>query len=511
MARQFFISFLLLIFCCGIGATGLTGCSALYGSKVPLVNPGGQKLLLAKGKAVPALELPPELNGGASGGAGSAVHETPSGSAARIDPEIADVSNIPQSMAMAVRAFPSGAMSMACQKQYLEKFQTRNFAPWLDPSPIFDPAEAASSMQSIAAETWFGENRRHVPKVMQQKLLDLCDLEHFPSQNLAAIAVRPTFLRVLPTMKPFYRNMLTSTGGLAPDELSFDRLQNTEIKINEPLRLLHVSADGAWAFVESPFANGWVDAAAVRLIDPQSVQEFIAMPKVVVVKDFPVIHDYAIDGYLEPKVGTIFPVLREMSDRYLILVAGNTGSPTAHLLPATIDRMAARPFPLTFTQENVAMVGEELLGRPYGWGDAYHDRDCSGTTRDFFLPFGIWLPRNSAEQINAGPKISFAGMTSQSKEQAILENGVPFLTLIHLDGHIMLYSGLFAQQPTIFHSPWGIAYRSASGRIEKQIIGKSVITSLEPGKELPLAGQSYLERFTGMLVLTDACFSESAQ
>jgi hypothetical protein len=88
---------------------------------------------------------------------------------------------------------------------------------------------------------------------------------------------------------------------------------------------------------------------------------------------------------------------------------------------------------------------------------------------------------------------------------------VPFLTLIHLDGHIMLYSGLFAQQPTIFHSPWGIAYRSASGRIEKQIIGKSVITSLEPGKELPLAGQSYLERFTGMLVLTDACFSESAQ
>ena len=69
------------------------------------------------------------------------------------------------------------------------------------------------------------------------------------------------------------------------------------------------------------------------------------------------------------------------------------------------------------------------------------------------------------------------------KREHILATAVPFRTILNLDGHNMLYLGVFEGSPVAFHTIWGLKTESAdeSGRY---LIGKSVITSLSPGREL---------------------------
>jgi hypothetical protein len=69
----------------------------------------------------------------------------------------------------------------------------------------------------------------------------------------------------------------------------------------------------------------------------------------------------------------------------------------------------------------------------------------------------------------------------------IRENGIPFLTLLGLKGHIMLYVGIANQRPLVFHSLWGCNVRKVDGSIAKQVVGKAIISTLTPGSELPLA------------------------
>ena len=102
------------------------------------------------------------------------------------------------------------------------------------------------------------------------------------------------------------------------------------------------------------------------------------------------------------------------------------------------------------------------------------------------MPFGILLPRNSRQQANLGGiPISIKELSSTDKKKFIIENAKPFTTMIGMPGHIMLYIGHVDDEPLVFHNMWGVRtmHRKTEGR---HIVGKAVITSLEPGKELKL-------------------------
>jgi hypothetical protein len=131
--------------------------------------------------------------------------------------------------------------------------------------------------------------------------------------------------------------------------------------------------------------------------------------------------------------------------------------------------------------------------------------------RDFFLPFGIWLPRTSGEQIASLPRrLELAQLAPHSKEELIRRTGLPFLTLLYKPGHIMLYVGVDREgRPLVFHNAWSIRVKEGSGE-RKQIIGASAITTLEPGKELGLVpGGSLLELGTELATITDRCLKSS--
>ena len=166
----------------------------------------------------------------------------------------------------------------------------------------------------------------------------------------------------------------------------------------------------------------------------------------------------------------------------------------------TATRSGGRPHPLPFTPDILPLIGNEILS-PYGWGEVFRNRDCSATTRDFFLAFGLWLPRNSHQQINAGPFLSLAGLAASDKERIIREQGLPFRTLLYLPGHILLYVGSQSDKPLALHTTWGLRYTTSDGLENKCIIGRTVVSGLELGKELSLSKGTLLERLEGMLVL----------
>ncbi|NBV83723.1 hypothetical protein EBR57_06350 [bacterium] len=146
-----------------------------------------------------------------------------------------------------------------------------------------------------------------------------------------------------------------------------------------------------------------------------------------------------------------------------------------------------------------------LMGQNYGWGDLYGDRDCASMIQDLFVPFGIWLPRNGNDQGRfGGYYMDLKSLSPSDKERMILANGVPFLTLIWLKGHIMVYVGQQDGRALVFHNIWGLRTRSSEGKEGRYLIGKAVVTRLTPGEMVPSADPNgdLLKRIEGMAILT---------
>ena len=103
--------------------------------------------------------------------------------------------------------------------------------------------------------------------------------------------------------------------------------------------------------------------------------------------------------------------------------------------------------------------------------------------RDFYTPFGLFLPRNSFDQANdkKDEVISLESKTRDEKIKIIKDNALPFATLFYMKGHIMMYVGTHDDQIVIFHSIWSVKTLN-KGRF---VIGGSFVTSLNPGIDLP--------------------------
>jgi hypothetical protein len=446
--------------------------------------------------------------------------ETPAVAAVEID----DLLRIPQEFdGLAAAAGDRLVITQPCQEQLMEEFKVRFFAPWSLTGPAHDPAEARDFMRQEGLATWYGPNKRKIPTQLTQGLLGNCALESFPSRNDCAISVAPGHLRGLPTHLPFYQRA---------DDYPFDMLSYPQVKLNEPLRVLHTSRDGVWLFVETGYTNGWIEARDVALVDRDFMQSWMQAPHLVVVRDYAPVPDGRGVGVFRSKVGTLLPMLRSDEDGWEVAVASAGEGGRAQSRPVRLPRATAMRFPLEFTRENIALVGNQLLGEPYGWGEIYDLRDCSAMLRDFYLSFGIWLPRTSADQIASVPKrIALAQRTPSLKEEMIRNEGIPFLTLLYKPGHIMLYVGVDNEgRPLLFHNAWSVRLTErgaedtkgnkgsvggvggVGGRGERtQIIGIAGITSLEPGKELGLVpGSSLLEKLTELGTITNRCQEPAA-
>ena len=432
--------------------------------------------------------------------AGTAGKDGAGGAALARHPEIEDVRLIPQRLTEVIEAAGGLAIEEPCRSKLREEFRRNFFLPWTSDTHLTDPEQSRASMRQQARGKWFLVNKRRIRPQRMQELLENCALDHFPSRNDLAIAVAPGHLRGLPTSMPFYERA---------DSAPFDMLSYPQVKLNEPLRVLHASRDGAWLFVETVYSNGWLEARDVAVADRDFTERWMQASHLAITRDYTPIADGRGRGTFPAKIGVILPVTSSGDDWWEVSVASAGEGGKAELRKVRIPREVAAPFPLEFEKGNVVLIGDQLLGQPYGWGEQFGLRDCSALLRDFYLPFGIWLPRTSSDQIASMPQRLNLAHLAREKEELIRRHGVAFQTLLFKPGHIMLYAGLDPQgRPLVFHDAWSIRIKEGEGE-KTQMIGASVITTLEPGKEIGLVpGSSLLERVTEMGTLRNRCMPQ---
>lgn len=383
-------------------------------------------------------------------------------------------------------------------------FETRYFSPWSDIHSNVSVESAMWGFNSYGKSVQLvGENRLKVDSEYFTKLKDSANFENFKTINQKAITIKNTNLRVFPTSKPLFKSFDTPGEGFP-----FDYVQSSYVPILSPIFISHYSKDKSWAFVETSFATGWIKADDISFIDKREIKEFQKINKLTIVKDN--VATFYKNGRFATyvKVGTILPLMSEHEESFESYLYDKDGNKNKIF----INKDSATNFPLEFDDENIKKITNELLGEKYGWGGLFENRDCSAMIKDFFATFGIWVPRNSASQRYAGVYIDISTLSNEDKEKMLIKYGVPFLSIIYLRGHSMLYSGSIDGRVLAFHNIWGVK-TIKDNKVGRFIIGKAVISDLYLGKLIENSNKKFLliDRIEGFSVLAPTTFGAKSK
>ncbi|GAA7257645.1 SH3 domain-containing C40 family peptidase [Helicobacter pylori] len=354
------------------------------------------------------------------------------------------------------------------KENYLKKF----FSPFLNLAPNPNISEVFWIKSSLEKNIGYGENLKPIDPKMTQKILQDMQLPLYPSVAQMAIVVKDSDVRAVPSVHPRFSK---SSG------FPFDRWQNSMIFYGTPVLITHFDKSKRFAHIQTEFVYGWVDVRHLAFVSPKQAKNLAAMKDFVVPKsDELIITDWRGDYLTQARIGKIFP----LAQKNKIWVFKRQSDGKLRIEQTQIDPQAFDAFPLNFSQKKVAEYINELVGRQYGWGGMYEERDCSAFIRDIFTNFGLYLPRNSYAQGHYGTRqIDLSLLASNQKEQILFSNATPFGSVLYLKGHIMLYLGKDQKGRAVAaHSAWSVNAGDIWGK-EEYRLGGVVITTLEPANE----------------------------
>lgn len=358
------------------------------------------------------------------------------------------------------------------------QFVQDHFSPWHRSWPANDANKVFKGLNNYDSERMHGETRQLRSPAWLQGMREQSLEGEYPNARLRALTVVNTSMRVLPTVEPAFLDF-----NQAGEGYPFDYLQNSAVWAQTPLFVSHFSADGAWALCESRFAYGWIPLRDIAMVDDDFAESFEQLDLMTFTSDrIPLYDDFGLFRF-RGRVGMLLPFISKEDKAYHALIAVRDALGRAVLASTSVAQCDGAEFPLAPTATNLAALGRDLMGQPYGWGGMYGHRDCSATLMDMFAALGVALPRNSSQQARAGYFVSLDGLDDQEKAERILEQGRPWQTLLWKPGHIMLYLGQYQGRPVALHTTWGLKTR-VGDREGRHFIGATVITSLLPGIEL---------------------------
>ena len=357
----------------------------------------------------------------------------------------------------------------------MKNFNSRIFMPWSIGLIGIDKELATWANSAYGRQNrYYAENILPWDLKKQKKIIDSTNFGEYNKHIQYAITTKNTQVRNLPTFKPFY---LKTT--LPGEGFPFDYMQNTRLHVNTPLLISHYSKDEAWAFIQSPLSTGWLPRSNFAILNSQQRTKFKNAKKIVITIDNSPIYTNNQEYLLHVKLGAQFAIEKEDSEFFYSYMYTRFGNKKE----IRIKKESANLMPLEFNKKNIFHVSSELLGEKYGWGGYLENRDCSAMTKDFLVPFGIWLPRNSASQKDSGEYLPLTGWNHKEKEMLIKTYGIAFLSLIYLKGHVMLYVGTLDDKVMVMHNMWGIKTHT-NGKTGRYVIGKAVISDLYIGENL---------------------------
>ena len=364
------------------------------------------------------------------------------------------------------------------KKDYLEYF----FSPWNKKG-----RDTKKSIEWIISSNQnnygYGENNLPNSKEFIESLLIKANFDDFPSKDIKAIITHSTNLRVLPTHKPRFYNPEKAGEGFP-----FDYWQNSAIYLGTPISVRHFTKERDWAYVESGFVSGWVDVRHIAILDKKAREAYKKREFIVLKKDN--IPLYTKDSHFleNARIGMLLPIIKENKNFYTLQIFQNNQGKAKPIL-VDFSKNYSNPFPQKFSTFEVAKLAQNLIGEKYGWGGAFENRDCSMFLRDILGNFGIFLLRNSQAQMyqtNFAQEKNYIDLSdSKNKFESIKNNAIPFITLLGLKGHIMLYIGEKDGKLYALHDIWGLKTLQNETQEGREIIGKIAITSLDIGENHP--------------------------
>ncbi|MBR5229066.1 MAG: SH3 domain-containing protein [Firmicutes bacterium] len=264
------------------------------------------------------------------------------------------------------------------------------------------------------------------------------------------VAVARTELRSFPSETPIWDD---------PKDLDFDYLYLATVRVNEPLVITSVSADGKYYLAKSVCCSGWVPAEAVAICADKT--EWLAAWDIAPENSLVV---YADKTYTEKSVyapstsnlmltmGTVLEIADHSNPNVLIdnratynnhvvyvPVRNADGSYSKKLTLISESKKVSEGY-LPMTKANISSVAFNALGNTYGWGGSMLSDDCSGYVRNIYKCFGLELARNTTWQ-SAMPmtKVDMTNMCREEREKFL--DALPLGSILFFSGHEMMYLG----------------------------------------------------------------------
>ncbi len=360
----------------------------------------------------------------------------------------------------------------------LENYEKMYFKPWNIEKMDIPLQNAMWAYKVFTVKNSYGENLQLLDDDFFKNIEENSNFAEYSSVNKRAITLKKLNIRAFPTSRPVLRDP-----NKAGEGFPFDYMQNSTIAANKPIFVSHYSKDKAWVFIKSSFAYGWVKSRDIVYIEKKYTDSWQDAEQIFITKDNKPIYTPDQDFLFQSTIGTMLPLINENKKQFHVLTIANYKLKEPYYVNAILSNKNGHNSILKFNANNINMIMNELLHVNYGWGGLYNQRDCSSTLRDFFAPFGIWLPRNSYQQSKVGKVISLENMSNEQKIATIKKSAVPFETLLYKKGHIVLYVGTINNKIIIFQNVWGIktVHNGIEGRF---VIGKTVFSTLQMGSNL---------------------------
>lgn len=396
-------------------------------------------------------------------------------------------------------------ISEKVQAALTHTFLQRYFSPW-NGSNYFASLEQIKQqqltvLQNFLKEPPWGANHYPVPPAELEAIEHNLDLAHFPNQHAPGITLQGSDLKQLPTSRRFF-----GEPGLAGQGYPFDLNQESWVTSQTPALILHETRDSAWRLVLLGNIFGWLPAQQVATVEADFIQQWqypqrghVTITALKSALATPTAHFIT-----EAQLSSLHPLLAEQPDHWRVSAANSDAEGRAILQPVTVLKSAAARFPLPLIPLQLATLVNQLMGLPYSWGGLGGLYDCSSTLVTLFQPFGIWLPRNSGDQVrSAQPYLDVTGLDRTQKLALIKQQGVPFLTLGWMPGHVVLYLGEKQGIPHLFNSLWGFkTVDPTTQQAGRALIGRSVIMPLNVDAGYANIPQTLLDRLQRLIVVT---------
>lgn len=300
-----------------------------------------------------------------------------------------------------------------------------------------------SNKNKEASKIGYGENfRPYADKWIDQvhanvNIIQFNNLVYRPSNR--AIAIDNLYARALPTDDVyFYSHKIAGEG------YPFDNLQMTAIWAGTPLYIIGTTKDSAWSLVLSPEVLAWVRSNGIARSNNKFVDQWQKAAKaqlVAIITTKTSILDMKGNFLFSAYIGSVFPMINDHVTTTRKLMAPVAENGYATIKYAKVSTQDSVIIPMLATPHNMARILSSLVGRSYGWGNAYFYNDCSAELKNLYTPFGIWLPRHSAHQAESGIMVDMSHATPEQRLDYLMKNGKPFFTIVYINGHVFMYIG----------------------------------------------------------------------